>query len=262
MAITLPRIIYGFHVDQTNSLIDFDCATHAGPYQAVLRYGTYTVDEFEVEVARAMNAAHPGAGDAFTCVWSFTTRKFVIDNGVRLLTLLFNLNTATNAAGLLGFDDVTTGSASGHTSTDTVGVTNSFFASAGVRGWAPADPVHMTTPVAAAADGSAAALLQRVPFTSQFRADGGQRESIYHSTDKLLRLTFRWLAGDERTYMEHFLDWAVRGRRFNYQPDATSENALRLMLRDTGEVAGVHEWLARPEISYPELTFVEALSRT
>ena len=262
MSVTTPRLTGGWHVDSTNYLIDFECATHAGSYQASLRYGTYVAAEFATEVARAMNTAHAGAGDTFTCVYTFSTRKFTIDNGVRLLTLRFDLNTGTNAAGLLGFDDATTGSASGHDSTDTVGVTNSFFAAAGVFGWAPTDPVHSTGPVVAAADGTTATLMRRVALGVQNRFDGGQREHIHMSTDKILELTFRWIAGTERTRFEEFLAWAEKGRRFNYQPDATATEALRLMLRDPGDSGANHEWLTRSEISYATMTFVEALTRT
>lgn len=256
MSVTLPRLTGGWHVDSTNYQLPFD---RGGNKDASLRYGTYVAAEFATEVARAMNAAD--TGQTYGCTYSFTTRKFTVTNGAAFI-LEFTRNASTNCAGLLGFDDADTASAASHASTDTVGVTNSFFAAAGVFGWAPTDPVHATGPVVAAADGTTATLMRRIAFGIQNRFDGGQREHIHLSTDKILELTFRWISGTERTRFEEFIAWAEKGRRFNYQPDATSTNALRLMLRDPGDSGAVHEWLTRSEISYASMTFVEALSRT
>jgi len=260
MSVTTPRLTWGFHVDSTNCDIPFDSTASAGNRTGTMRYGTYTAEELATEAARAMNAGL--AGRAFTCVYSVTDRKFTFDDGTTAFTLEWSRLTSSNAAGLFGFDEVdTASSAAGHTSTDTAGVAAGFFKTAGVYAWAPTDPIHANSPHAASGAGTAGTLLQRMPFTQQFRSDGGLRESIYFSTDKLVRLQWRWLTGDERTYMEAFLDWAVRGRRFMYQPSTSSTNYLVLMLRDPGEIAGVHEELTLANISYPELTFVEAVDR-
>ena len=258
MAVTLPRLTGGWRVTSANQTLAFDCATHAGPYSATLRLGDYIAADFATEVARAMNAAHPGAGDAFTCVYSFSTRKFTIDNGARLLTLL---DTST-ALGLLGFDDATTGSASGHTSTDTAGVTNSYFAAAGVFSWAPADPAVSSSPVTAAADGTTATLLQRRAQTIQHETDGGLRESIHVKTDKLFRIRFAYLSAAEQILFETVIAWLETGAPINLQPDATSTNALRLVLDKPGETANTFSWPTLANADVPELVFVQQLSRT
>jgi len=256
--VATPRLTWGWEVNSTNYQLPFD---RGGNKDASLRYGVYTAAEFATEVARAMNAAD--AGQTYTCTYSFTTRKFTIANGAAFI-LEFSRNAATNAAGLLGFNDADTASAVSHASTDTVGNTgaNPYFYNAGVYSWAPSDPVHMTTPVSANADGTAASRLQRVVNAVQTRFDSGKVETIYYSTTKEIELHFRWLSAAEFDNFELFLNWIERGRRFNYQPDATSTNALRLVLKDPGQIQAAHEWLARPEISPPPLRFIEQVSRT
>jgi len=255
MSVTLPRLMWGWEVTSANSKLDF--VDNATTFAATLRYGTYLPAEFAAEVQRAMRAANTDNQNN-ACSFSFSTRKFTL-TGTSTFQLLWS--TGTNAAsdcnGLLGFAATDETGATSYTSDDAVGAGSST-----AYTWAPTDPVHATTPVTAAADGTTATLMQRLPFTQQMRTDGGLRESVYFSTDKILRLTFRWITGGERTNMESFLDWAVRGRRFNYQPDADATEALRLVMRDPSEIAGVHEELTLGNISYPELTFVEALSRT
>ena len=259
MSVTTPRITFGAEVTSACCDIPFD---RGGNLTATMRYGTYTLDELATEAARALNAAD--TGQSYTCAYDRSTRKFTFDNGATAFAIEWSRLTSSNAAGLFGFDEADSAStADGHTSTDTVGNESAptYFLDAGVFSWAPTDPVHTTTPVSASGAGTAGTLLQRMPFVTQFRSDGGLRESVYMSTDKLLRLTFRWISGDERTRMERFLDWIERGRRFMYQPDSSSNNYLVLMLRDPGEIAGVHEWISRAEISWPEMTFVEAVDR-
>lgn len=266
MATVTGRWLWGWRVTTLNQIIDFECATHAGSYQATLRLGDYTPGQFATEVARAMNAAHPGAGDAFTCVFDFTTRKFTIDNGVRLLTLRFDLNPTINAAGLLGFDVATTGSASGHTSTDTVGNTSAptYFLTAGVKSWAPLDPAVNVSPSSPAADGTTWALLQRHPRTIQHETDGGLRESIHFSTDKKYVVEYKMLTAAEQVNMEALLDWLEQGAPVNFRPDDTAGStiAMRLVLDGPGDIQNSFSFLALPHADYPTLVFVEQLNRT
>ena len=251
-----PRWTGGWEVTTSNRDLPFD---RGGDLDAVLRLGSYLPAEFATEVARAMNAAD--AGQAYTCVYSFTTRKFIVDNGATAFNLEFSRNPTTNCAGLLGFDDVDrTSTADGHESTDTVGTLGSFFAAAGVFSWAPVDPVTMTTPVTAAADGTTATLLQRGAVVEQNVSDGGVRESVYLRTDKFIKLRMEGITtGAEQTAFELLLDWIERGRRVNYQPDASSVNALRLVLVNPGDLGTVYTWLTRADISSPELVFVQQL---
>lgn len=252
-----PRLTWGWHVDSTNYQLPFD---RGGNKDASLRYGSYTAAEFATEVARAMNAAD--AGQSYTCAWSFTDRTFTLDNGATAFALEFSRNASTNCAGLLGFDDAdTASSAAGHTG-EALSMSTTYFSAAGVYSWAPTDPVHMTTPVVAAADGSAASRLQRDVRAVQNVYDGGKVETIWFSTVKEIELHFRWLSAAEFDNFELFLNWAQKGRRFNYQPDATSTNALRLVLKNPGQILSTHEWLTRPEISPPPLRFLEQVSRT
>lgn len=262
MAVTLPRLTWGWRVvTDSNDDLPFD---RGGNKDAVLRAGVYTAAEFATEVARAMNAADTGQN--YTCDYSFSTRQFTIDNGATAFALEFSRNASTNCAGLLGFNDAdTASSAAGHTG-EVLSMSTTYFDVAGVYSWAPTDPVHMTTPVSAAADGSAASLLQRDVRAIQNTYDGGKVETIHYATIKEIELHFRWLLNSgsptEIANMEAFLDWAEKGRRFNYQPDATSTNALRLVMKNPGPIQGTHEWLTRGEISYPPLRFIEQLSRT
>ena len=268
MAVTTGRYMWGWRVRAgVNQTLDFMCdeAGHTGdPFTATLRVGAYTAGQFATEVARAMTAAHSGAGDAFTCVFDFSTRKFTIDNGSRNLTLRFDLNTATNCAGLLGFDDVTTGSASGHTSTDTVGVTNSFFNTAGVKSWAPSDPAVMNTPITAAADGSTATRLQRHPRAVQQETDGGQRETIYFSTDKLFRIQYRMLSQAEQLNFDALMDWLETGAPVDFRPDDTAASNIncRFVLASPGDTPYTFSWLTRTESDAPELVLLQQLERT
>lgn len=261
MAVTLGRWSWGWRVTTTNQLLVFLCATHAGPYTATLRLGDYTAGQFATEVARAMNAAHAGAGDAFTCVFNFSTRKFTIDNGTRSLTL----QVASTALGLLGFNDADTTSASGHTSTDTVGNTgaNPYFQTAGVKSWAPADPAVSNSPVTVAADGVTATLLQRRPRTVQQETDGGLKETIYFSTDKLLRVEYRMLTAAEQILFEGLLDWLQTGAPTDFRPDDTAGATINMRLvLEPGDLANSFSWQTLANADYPGLTLIQQLSRT
>lgn len=263
MSVTLPGILYGAAVTSSNLNLPFD---RGGNKDAVLRLGDYLpgkalgTDELCAEVARAMNAAD--TGQSYTCLYDHTTRKFTIDNGATAIILEFSRNASTNCAGLLGFDDAdTASSAAGHTSTSAAGAGFST-----LTYWEPTDPVHMTTPVLATTDGTAASRMQRNVKAIQHQYDGGKVETIYQSSPKEIELHFRWLKNTgsptEIANMESFLDWIERGRRFNYYPDKTSANSVRLVLKNPGQILPVHEWMALPETSYPPLRFIEQLSRT
>lgn len=262
MATVLPAFLYGLEVTTSNRDLPFD---RGGNRDAVLRLGRYLpgntggLDEFCKEVARAMNAADTGQN--YTCVFDHSTRKFTIDNGATAIALEFSRNASTNCAGLLGFDDAdTASSAAGHTSTSAAGAGFST-----LTYWTPTDPIHMTTPVSANADGTAASNLQRDVQSIEHVYDGGMSETIYKSTLKEIELHFRWVIATgsptEIANMESFLNWAQKGYRFNYYPDKTSGNTLRLKMRTAGKIANVHEWVARPEISWPPLRFLEQLTR-
>lgn len=256
MALTLPRFIWGFSVTSSNNRLDFkDAGT---TYAATLSVGDYLPTEFAAEVQRAMRAATGNSNQ--TCTFSFTTRKFTLA-GTAVFQLLFG--TGTNAAsdcnGLLGFAASDETGAATYTSDDAIGSGSST-----AYTWAPADPVSTVTPGTAATDGTTATLTGRAPFVVSNRSDGGKRENIYFSTDKVYAFQFKWVTtGAEQTSMESFLDWVERGRRFNMQPDATSTNALRLVVIDpNGMARSAFSWFTRQEIDYPELVCVESLSRT
>ena len=257
MAVTTGLWIFGFRVTTSNQTLAFDCATHAGPYSATLRLGDYTAGQFATEVARAMNAAHPGAGDAFTCVFDFDTRAFTVDNGSRSLQLRISA-----AIGLLGFDPTAnTASASGLTGA-AMGVT--FALAAGVRVWAPTDPAVSNSPATAAADGSTATRLSRKARTIQHETDGGLRESIYYSTDKLFRIEYRMLSAAEHANFDLLLDWLETGAPVDFRPDdtASATTNMRLVLANPGEVRSSFSWATRTESDHPPLEFIQQLSRT
>lgn len=263
MSLTYPRLMWGWAVTTSTNKLDF--VDNGTTYAATLRLGNYEPAEFAAEVQRAMRDANTN-NDNNTCTFSYSTQKFTL-TGTSTFSLLFDsgANRASSCGNLLGFtigDGVGTGDdetgATTYTSEAVVGTSPST-----AKLWDPADPVANTTPVSAAADGTTATLLQRDAKVIQNRADGGKRETIYFSTDKMLRLHFRWItSGTEQTNMEAFLDWILQGRRFSYQPDKTSTNALRLLLVEPYNMANVFSWQTRDEIDWPEMTFVEALSRT
>ena len=107
---------------------------------------------------------------------------------------------------------------------------------------------------------TAALLTQRSVNTIQHVSDGGTVESVYLATLKKVQIAFRCLLPAEQTNMEKFLDWTVQGKRFTWQPDKTSVNALKLVLANPGQVGPMFEWLTRAETSYGVLTFFEQLT--
>lgn len=263
MSVVTGRYSWGWRVTTSNQTLAFDCATHAGPYSATLRLGDYTAGQFATEVARAMNAAHPGAGDAFTCAYDFSTRKFTIDNGSRSLTLHDSGSTALGLLGFNGGDATDTSSASGHTSTDTVGVTNSYFAAAGVKSWAPVDPAVSFSPVTAAADGTTATRLQRKARSIQHETDGGLRETIYYSTDKKFRIRHAMITAAEQLLVDALFDWLETGAPVDFRPDDTAAATINMRLvMEPSDVAYAFSWLALTNVDLPELTFVQQISRT
>lgn len=252
MAVTKPRFLYGFDVGASTYAIPFERA--GNNFDAEIPYGDYCPAELAEAAEDAMNEADPG--QTYTCVFSFSTRIFTFDNGATSFKLEWSRLTSTNAAGLFGFAESDTADDANAKTGSAVGAGDSTAFT-----WAPTEPVAETTPVTAAADGTAATLLQHAFYNHQNRADGGRIVTVHDSIDMVLRLRFRWLSGDERANFLAFLRWAGKGKRFNYQPDATSDNALRLVMRNPGEVATVFAWLTRTEMDAPELTFVEQLSR-
>lgn len=263
MPTVLPYLTWGFRVTTANQMIPFD---RGGNLDATMRLGDYTAGQLATEAARAMNAADPG--QAYTCAYDFGDRKFTFDNGATAFAIEWDRLTTTNAAGLFGFDDAPSAStADGHTSTDTVGTESSYFAGAGVYGWAPEDPVFATSPATAAADGTTATRLGRRIRAAQQDTEGGLRETIFYSEDKIYKIHFRYVtntgsAPTEQTHLERWLDWIRTGAPFNFQPDVTSENAMRLVLANPGEIAGAFSFHTLDHVDMPELTFIQQLSRT
>lgn len=260
MALRYPRFMWGWSVGPSNNKLVFKDADGAGggQFTATLFAGDYLPTEFADEVQRAMREANTH-NQLNTCAFDFATRTFEL-GGTSLFQLLF-LAQPNSCNTLLGFD-----------ATDQTGATTYTGSAVGIspstmNAWVPAEPVAEESPVRAQGDGTAAKLLQRSSKVLQNRSDGGLYENIWLSTDKLIRLRFRWLSdtgapNSEQDKMESLLDWVERGRRVNYQPDKDAEPALRLMLLNPGESQNAFSWPGRPETDYPELVFVEQLSRT
>ena len=250
MALTFPQISYNLEVTAgTNDKIDFkDAGT---TYAATLTPNVYTPGALAPEVQRAMRAATGNSNQ--TATFSFTTLKFTL-SGTSIFELLWGTgaNAATDCNGLLGFAATNETAATSYSSDAALGTSPS----TGTL-WTFADPVTWNSPVTAAADGAAAALLRREVIASQHKTDGGSVESVYITTFKKLLVRFQHLTGAEATKMESFLDWAVKGNPFAYQPDKDSANALRCVLEIPRGIDDVYEWITRPEVSYGELTFVE-----
>ena len=257
MPTTTGLWIHGFRVTSANAALPFD---RGGNKDATLRLGDYTAGQFATEVARAMNAAD--TGQTYTCVFDFDTRAFTLDNGATAFALEFS-RSAVDCGGLLGFDPTldTASISTGHTG---VAAGTSFSLTAGVRVWAPVDPAVSNSPVTAAADGTTAALLQRKARTVQHETDGGLRESIYFSTDKMFRIEYRMLSATEQANFELLMNWLETGAPADFRPDDTAGATInmRLVLANPGEVRNSFSWLTRAEADYPPLEFVQQLSRT
>ena len=259
MALTYSRFMYGWEVFTTgasqNNKLDF--VDNGTTYVATLDEGVYTPAEYAAEVQLQMRAITGNSNQ--TCTFSFSTYKFTL-GGTATFSLLWNsgANSSETCAGLLGFDESAddTGATS-YTSDGAVGATHS-----DMSAWTMAEPnVPGTAPVTAAADGSAAALLERQVRAFQNRTDGNKVETVYISTTKLVQIGFRALTASEQTNMEALLDWVEQGRRFNWQPDSTSTNALRLVMNDPRQVTPTFTWATRVETDYGILAFIEQLSR-
>ena len=262
MATTTGLWMWGWRVTTSNQNLPFD---RGGNRDAVLRLGTYTAGQFADEVERAMIAADPAGSAPYTCDFNFDTRKFTIDNGATAIALEFTRN-ASNCAGLLGFapGSDTASIATGHTGDaagDGEAVDFSFV-------WAPAEPAVFNTPVAAGTDGSTAQYLQRKARTVQNETDGGLRETIYFSTDKLFRIEYRYLrlsgATNEQALFESLLGWLETGAPVDFRPDDTAASTInmRLVLTNPGESRNTFSWPTRTEVDYPALELVQQLSRT
>lgn len=259
MAVTTGRWMYGWLVTTSNQIIPFD---RGGNLTATMRLGYYTAGQIATEAARAMNAAD--SGQSYTCVFDFSTRKFTFDNGATAFALEWSRNASTNAAGLFGFDDAdTASSAAGHTSTDTVGVTNSYFAAAGVKSWAPSDPAVTNSPITAQADGSSALLLGRKARTLQQETDGTLRESIYFGTDKVFSIEYRMLSASEQSNFDALLEWIEKGAPVDFRPDDTAASTINCrFVMVPAEMRNSFSWPTRSESDYPALTLIQQLSRT
>lgn len=256
MPITYGQFVYGFTVTTgTSDKLDFkDAGT---TYAATLQAGDYCAAEYAAEVQRAMRAITGNSNQTVT--FSFSTLKFTLA-GTSVFQLLFGTgaNAATDCNAELGFSAADETGATSYSSDAAVGTAPSTMGL-----WTLADPfADGTTPVTAAVDGTAASLTQRDIRAEQHVSDGGIVETVWFSTVKEIRLVFHALTSAEQTKMELLLNWIERGRRLNYQPDSTSTNALRVVIKDLREVRNAYTWLTRSETDYGTLTFIEQASRT
>mgnify|MGYP001617392566 CR=1 FL=1 len=253
MAVTTGRWIWGWRVTTSVNKLDFvDAGT---TYVATLRLGDYTAAQFAAEVQRAMRAITGNSNQ--TCTFSFSTRKFTLA-GTSVFQLLFatGANAATDCNALLGFAATDETGATSYTSDDAVGSGSSTMST-----WAPTDPAVSNSPVTAAADGTTAALLQRHARAVQHETDGGLRETVWFSTDKVFRIEYRMLSASEQTNFEALMNWLETGAPANFQPSDASTNALRLVLVPS-DIQNQFSWTTRTEATYPELVLVEQLART
>lgn len=218
--------------------------------------GVYTADELAGAIATVLNTAdHPAPPtNLYSCTFDWGTLAFTISTSGSAFSLALGSD-SHSLAGLLGFSgdklsvtSVTSDAPAGTAPTSTAKL------------WTAADPLVYNSPVAAQAAGTAAKLTGRAMAVRQHITDGATVESVYIGTLRMVQIAFRAISSTEQTNMEAFLDWAVQGKRFTWQPDKTSANLLKLVLANPQHVANGYEWLTRPEVGYGTLTFFEQLS--
>lgn len=253
MSVVTGRYRYGALVTTSNQIIPFD---RGGNFTATMRLGPYTMGQLATEAARAMNAAD--TGQSYTCSFSHSTGLFTFDNGGTSHILEWSRNTTTNAAGLFGFDDADASESGGTiVSTSAVGAGFSTLST-----WAPTDPAVTNTPITAQTDGTAALLLGRRARSVQNETDGGLRETIYFSTDKLFRIEYRYLSASEQTKLDALLAWLEKGYPVDFRPDDTAAATINCrFVMAPAEMRNSFSWLSRSEADWPAIDFVEQLSR-
>ncbi len=267
MALTYSQWIWGFEVLDSgfsqNNKLDFKdgVTTYQGATAATLNAGVYSADEFAFEVQRAMRAQTLNTNQG--CTFDYSTLRFTVSGAGTFQLLFFNTwpDAAIDCNGLLGFSAAV--DKTGATSYVSDAVVGTLPSAAFL--WIAAEPLNYTSPVTATSAGTpavptAALLTQRAVITIQHISDGGTVESVYISTIKKVQIAFRCLLPAEQASMEKFLDWSVQGKRFTWQPDKTSVNALKLVLANPGQINPMFEYLTRAETSYGMLTFFEQLS--
>lgn len=269
MPLTYSQWIWGFEIfdagsgSSQNNLLQF--TRDQTSETATLLAGVYTADELAGEIARAMQAEDANEyddgyvnGDAKRVFFDYSTLKFTIGGAAS-----FTLNNYTGSQkalgpwGLIGFNrtDASPGDHTGASIVSDVAVGSTPHSTAKL--WTMIEPLVLASPATAQPGGAPALLTQRAVKTLQQISDGATVESIYISTMKSVQAAFRALQQSEQTNMEAFLDWAVRGKRFTWQPDKTSTNFLKLVLANPAEINNQFEWLTRSETGYGTLTFYE-----
>ena len=240
--------------------------TYDGATAATLNAGTYTPDALAAEVQRAMRE-RTGSTDLFCKFLADPTWRFAISIGDDAvpkgdLSLLFDSAQvgATDCNDLLGF------SPTAH-NTDNLNNGDTFSSDYSMvvpEIWIGLEPLVYASPViaqeASANPKYASLLSHRSMRAMQQVSDGGSIETIFISTLKSVQVGFRALLSSEQTKMERFLNWAVMGKRFTWQPDKTSPKLLKLVLANPGQINNQFEWLTRSEIGYGTLTFYEQLN--
>lgn len=261
MALTYSRFMYGFEIFSSgasqNNKLDF--VDNGTTYAATINAGVYTPAELAAEVQSQMRTANTGNNNN-TCTFSFSTQKFTI-GGTATFSLLWNsgANAGSDISGMLGFDESADDTAAtSYTSDSAVGGTHSEASS-----WTMAEPNHPSnSPVTAEADGTTATRLSRDVRAFQNRSDGGKIETVYVDTLKLVQIGFNQLSTSEVANFEGLIAWAEQGKRFTWQPDSTSTNALRLVMNDPRQINSQFTWPTRDEVDFGTLSFIEQLSRT
>lgn len=207
----LSSFIYGYTVTTSNRNLDFRIVALGAVKTAVLRTGTYGLQELCDEIERAM--AEQDATNTYTVsvnynVSSGTQNRVTIATSGAYLDLLFSSgpNAATSCRTLIGFAATDQTGSTSYTGTSTTG-TYLFPTQIGYT-YQPTDTY------------------KRVQGVVNVSANG-TKETVVFSTQEFFQVEFKYEPqASAFTTWEAFLSWAATGAEVEFTPDITAPTTV------------------------------------
>ncbi len=211
MALSNPGLfLYGYTIDSTNALLDFQAVSLGPQITASLTYGYYSLTTLLDEVARAMNAADTDNVYTATADRSLSggvQNRVTIATDGAFLSLLSHTGTNGGPWTTLGFT----------TASDKTGATTYTGSATTGTGFQPVYiPYNFLSPDQI-----------QLPTAITNISTSGNKETVIYSIQKFWQMQCKYISAYEKTLnFEPMLQWLMQGRLVEYTPDVASSTTF------------------------------------
>lgn len=221
MALSNPALFrYGYEVDTTNQYLDFKAASLGPTLTALLTVGTYTLSQYLLQVASAMNIADPA--NVYTVTVDRTIggglqNRVTISTNGSFLSLLFGsgVHAATSPAPILGFASVDRTGATTYTGSANSGLTIQTFRPL----YNYVDPTE-----------------EHKVFGAVNVSTNGDKEAIVYQIQMFSEGEIRFEPKSKvQTAWQDFFDWMIQQKPFELTPDFTANSIYSQLTLESSE---------------------------